>query len=277
MAGVVVLGMPHLCMVGLSETWLLKECGHRHWMLLAEAAGLEVPDFRDPAGNPVYAAFLSVSIREAAFETVREHDRLVFDSRFARISGSRFTSLHRLSVSGRPIGRVVMTSTFVGRVRPCDNHAIARIELPELDSVGSDAELAASAAETAALRSGRWLVHLGFERQKATVLHRFIVDPCPTQDFNGADFLYFASFQAFVDRAEWAFFRRRAPAPTTRSRDIIYRRNMNPGQRMTVTLLQFREPDPRTLAHWYRLEREVDGAVMADAFAIRGAPLSRAR
>src|ERR1700722_768337 len=76
MPDVVVLGMPHLCMIGLSETWLLKECGHRHWFLLAEAAGLAAPDFRDPAGDPIYAAFLSVAVRDAAFDTVREHERL---------------------------------------------------------------------------------------------------------------------------------------------------------------------------------------------------------
>ena len=54
MPDAVVLGMPHLCMTGLSETWLLKECGHRHWLLLAEAAGLAAPDFRDPAGDPIF-------------------------------------------------------------------------------------------------------------------------------------------------------------------------------------------------------------------------------
>src|SRR3984893_18149461 len=100
----VVLGMPHLCLGGISETWLLKECGHRHWFLLAGAAGLATPDFRDPAGDPIYAAFLSVSVRDAAFETVREHDRLVFASALTRISRTRFMSVHRLAVSGRPIG-----------------------------------------------------------------------------------------------------------------------------------------------------------------------------
>src|SRR5262249_53444288 len=74
----VTLGMPHLAMGGLSETWLLKECGHRHWSMLARAAGLAVPEFRDPAGDPIYAAFLAVTVRDAAFETAREHDRLAF-------------------------------------------------------------------------------------------------------------------------------------------------------------------------------------------------------
>src|ERR1700689_2562668 len=90
----IVLGMPHLCMTGLSETWLLKECGHRHWLLLAEAAGLAAPDFRDPDGAPIYAAFLSVSVRDGAFDRVAEHDRLVFSSRLARISRTRFMSVH---------------------------------------------------------------------------------------------------------------------------------------------------------------------------------------
>ena len=59
----------------------------------------------------------------------------------------------------------------------------------------------------AALRRDKWKAHLGFVRTDAPVLDRLVIDPCPAQDFNGADFLYFSSFQAFVDRAEWAFFR----------------------------------------------------------------------
>ena len=47
LSDVTVLGMPHLCLGGLSETWLLRECGHRHWFLLAQATGRTVPNFRD--------------------------------------------------------------------------------------------------------------------------------------------------------------------------------------------------------------------------------------
>ena len=264
----VVLGMPHLCMIGLSETWLLKECGHRHWFMLAEAAGLAIPDFRDPAGEPIYAAFLSVSVRHAAFDSAREHDRLVFASQLTRISRTRFMSVHRLVVSGRPIGEIAMTSTFIRRTRRGENHSIARIEVPALRWVEIDPESAACEAETAALRSSCWHAHLGFEQAKARVIKRFIIDPCPVQDFNGADFLYFASFLAFVDRAEWAFFRQRAPLPTTRHRDIIYRRNIDLGQRVVATLLQFRR-DAQFLEHWCRLQREQDGVTIAEIFTVR--------
>ena len=84
--------MPHLGLGGLSETWLLKECGHRHWFQLAAAAGLARPDFRDEAGEPIYAAFLAVSVRDAALDVVREHDELVFASQLVRISRTQFTS-----------------------------------------------------------------------------------------------------------------------------------------------------------------------------------------
>src|SRR6266571_179057 len=97
---VIVLGMPHLCLGGLSETWLLKECGHRHWLMLAQAAGRALPGFRDAAGDPVYAAFVAVSVRDGELDAAREHDELGFASRLTRISRTRFMSVHRLSVRG---------------------------------------------------------------------------------------------------------------------------------------------------------------------------------
>jgi probable biosynthetic protein (TIGR04099 family) len=269
-----VLGMPHLCTTGLSETWLLKECGHRHWFLLARAAGLPVPDFRDPRGEPIYAAFLAVSVRDAAFDSVREHDRLVFASQLARISRTQFMSLHQCTVADRSIAEIVLTSAFVRREHKGKNRSVARIEVPGLPAPRPDPRAVAYAAETATLRANRWHTHLGFARDKTTVIDRYMLDPCPAQDFNGADFLYFASFQAFVDRAEWTFFRPHAPFPVTRRRDIVYRGNIDPGERVVASLLQFRRDDA-SLAHWYRLERELDGAAIADIFTLRRVPTAR--
>jgi probable biosynthetic protein (TIGR04099 family) len=265
---VIVLGMPQLALAGLSETWLLKECGHRHWLLLAKAAGLAVPDFRDEHGEPIYAAFLAVSARDAAFDGAREHDELAVSSRLARSSGSQCTSIHHLRIGARTVGEVALTSSFVKRAPKGGNHSIARVKVPALHRFGPDPQAQSFAAESTALRSGRWIAHLGLERQRATVIDRFVIDPCPSQDFNGAEFLYFASFQAFVDRAEWAFFRPQAPLSTTHRRDIVYRGNVDPGERVVAILLAFRQNDTRLL-HWYRLERERDAKPIADVFTIR--------
>jgi probable biosynthetic protein (TIGR04099 family) len=264
----IVLGMPHLCLGGLSETWLLRECGHRHWFLLAHVTGRAVPDFRDEEGDPVYAAFIAVTVREARFDAAREHDMLEFRSRLTRISRTRFMSVHEIAVRGRVLGEVVMTSLFVKRMEVGRNRSIARVEVPGLPPVVSSREFADYEATVAALRRDSWTEHFGFTRAGAPVLERLVIDPCPAQDFNGADFLYFSSFQAFVDRAEWAFFRPLDPRATTRRRDIVYHGNIEPGDRVVVVLRGCR-CDAGGVDHWCRVERESDAMPIADVFTLR--------
>jgi probable biosynthetic protein (TIGR04099 family) len=264
----IVLGMPHLCLGGLSETWLLRECGHRHWFLLAQAAGRAVPDFRDEEGDPVYAAFIAVTVREGRFDAAREHDTLDFRSRLTRISRTRFMSVHEIAVRGDVLGEVVMTSLFVKRMEAGRNRSIARVEVPGLPPIVSSREFADYEQSVAALRRDSWTEHLGFVRADAPVLDRLLIDPCPAQDFNGADFLYFSSFQAFVDRAEWAFFRPLDPRTTTRRRDIVYHGNIEPGDRIAV-VLHGRRRDADGVDHWCRLERESDAMPIADVFTLR--------
>jgi len=265
---VTVLGMPHLCLGGLSETWLLKECGHRHWLLLAQATGRAVPDFCDAGGDPVYAAFVAVTVREARFDAAHEHDELGFDSQLTRISRTRFMSVHRLALRGRPVGEVVMTSVFVKRMQAGLNRSIARVEVCGVPPVAAAPEFAGYAAMVAALRRDHWAEHLGFTRAAAATLDRLVIDPCPAQDFNGADFLYFSSFQAFVDRAEWAFLRPLNPRATTRQRDIVYHGNIEPGERVAVVLRGVCRGEGM-LRHWYRVERDGDAAPLADVFTVR--------
>jgi probable biosynthetic protein (TIGR04099 family) len=264
----VLLGMPHLCLGGLSETWLLRECGHRHWMMLARATGRTVPDFRDAGGDPVYAAFVAVTVRDARLDAAREHDELIFDSRLARVSHTQFTSNHRLGVAGREIGEVVMTSVFVKRMEAGINRSMARVEVSGLPPVEQTPELAGHAATVAALRRGVWREHMGFARADAGALARLVIDPCPAQDFNGADFLYFSSFQTFVDRAEWAFLRPIDPRAATRQRDIVYHGNIEPGDRVAVVLRAQRRRDG-VICHWCAIEREADAAPLADVFTVR--------
>jgi probable biosynthetic protein (TIGR04099 family) len=109
--------------------------------------------------------------------------------------------------------------------------------------------------------------HSGFARANAAAVDRLVIDPCPAQDFNGADFLYFSSFQAFVDRAEWAFLRPN-PRATTRRRDIVYHGNIDPGDRVVVVLCGVRRCGSE-LGHWCRVERESDAAPLADVFTVR--------
>jgi probable biosynthetic protein (TIGR04099 family) len=261
------LGMPHLAYGGLSETWLLKELGHRHWLLLARGAGREVPDFRDADGATVYAAFIAVQVTDAALGAFREHDSLVLRSRLERISRTQFASRHELLRDGIPMGRVEMTSVFVKRKEKGKNRALARVGLPGFSAPAAKPGLAGTAALAATIRAGRFAQHFGFANADGESGTALTVRPCPSQDFNGADFLYFASFQAFVDRAEWEAME--APAGLfTVARDMVFHSNVEIGDAVRITVKAQRAEGDHLL-HWCVLTRAADGARLADIFTRR--------
>lgn len=267
----VLLGMPQLCLSGLSETWLLKELGHRHWLALARLAGRAVPDFRDVDGGPVYAAFRALSVAEADFARLGENDRLAIRSDIRRVSRTQCLSRHRLSCGGRPAGHVELLSAFVRRGPGGGNHNVARVALDGFPAP-SVPEASSLAARVAGLRAGRvspadrfGLVRPAEGPERTEVLE---IDPCPAQDFNGAGFLYFSSFVSFLDRAEWHFDSRRAPRAATRAREIHFHGNIDPGDRVVVRRIAARR-DADGLAHHCRLERAADGVLLADAFTRR--------
>jgi probable biosynthetic protein (TIGR04099 family) len=270
MAATIILGMPQLCLGGLSETWLLKDIGHRHWTLLAHATGQSLPDFADETGGAIHAAFNAVSLRQGDLQAARANEVLAIAGDLTRLSNTQFRSLHRVSTAGRLVAEVEVLSTFVRRLVPGVNRsaaAAAPVGLPPLVRRMAPAGFAAAAS---ALRGDRWTEHFGFRRAEAQpqAQARLVIDPCPSQDFNGVGFLYCANFQAFVDRAEWAFFRIGQPSPSTMRRDIIYRGNIEVGDRIVVSLMGVIRGG-RVLTHWCRLERNETGETLADIFTER--------
>lgn len=228
------IGMPHLALVGLSEKRLLEELGHVHWTMLARAAGRKVPDFRDERGAPVYAAFCALSIRDADFRSVRENDVLTVVSRTARVTRTQVASRHELSVEGRPVGEVELLSTFVHR-KGAGNHTVARFEIAGLPPCGEDALGRALAEAAARHRAGLTVCEAGAEAPS------FGFDPCPSTDFNGAGFLYFPSFLAFVDRAEWARDPVNARGASTLDRTVFFTGNLDPGETLLLAFPDWRE------------------------------------
>jgi len=262
----VKIGMPHLDLAGLSENWLLRECGHRHWFLLAAAAGRPFPDFRDAAGDQVYAVFRAVAVRGARFKEVLENDDLGFASTLSRISRTQFESRHTLTCRGQIVGEIDMISSFVKRTIAGVNRSVARVGLDTFPFAGEASS--STLAETAAgFWKDSWTEHRGFRRSEEGGHGELIVRPSPSLDFNGAGFLYFASFPSLVDRAEWETF---APQPSlaTASRQVFYFGNIEPGDDVVIRVNGLHRRDSG-LSHWCTLLRRCDGTKLADIFTDR--------
>ena len=266
-----ILGMPHLAHGGLSECWLLKECGDIHWQLLARHHDLPLPDFRDRDGNRLYAAFVGLRLLDARLHKVSEHNPLQIASSLSRTTRTRFVSSHAITSGRILVGRLEMASVFVRRLAPRDNYSVAR-SIPDCPDVenrhGKASDRMAADFPSRAVRSNdaSWEI-MGFRASDRAPSLRTTLAPCPYHDFNGADFLYFASFQALADRAEWAWEGHRGLL-TTRRREILYHGNVNVGDAVIAQRCALREHGA-ALAHWTELITARTGAKIADVFTLK--------
>jgi probable biosynthetic protein (TIGR04099 family) len=269
--------MPHLSIGGLSENWLLKECGHMHWLRLALRFGLDAPDFQDTSGRPVHAAFTALRLSDARLDQVSINARLDIRTSLRMLSKTEAVSTHVLMSEDVFIGRLELISVFVARARKLDNRSVARAH-PMLHCAhpdgtdaldGSDIGNALNGASHD-FRKGHWDVHWGFRRAEARELQSFSVRPCPLSDFNGAGFLYFANFQTFVDRAQWHWEAHSQTIRRTVLREIFYGGNINVGESLGIVLCGLdRETQSKTDTFentWCRIIRDADGRVLADVF-----------
>jgi hypothetical protein len=99
----ILLGMPQLTPFGLSETWLMKELGHRHWLMLASCMGMDDADFRTADGAETYAAICATSLTNAQLDRARPNQVLSIQSVLEPVSKTQVSSRHRLLVDGEAI------------------------------------------------------------------------------------------------------------------------------------------------------------------------------
>jgi probable biosynthetic protein (TIGR04099 family) len=265
----IIVGMPHLSLGGLSENWLLKECGHIHWQLLARYFQLGSPDFRDRFGNRLYAAFVAVELRNARLEMIRERDGLEVRSDIKRLSRSQFVSIHRVECEDAPCATVEMISVFLRRSEPKNNHSVMRASIPCDEYSDESPESHPLVKESRALRNNTFARDASiFRLGSPNPDHEFQFKPCPHGDFNGAQFLYFAAHQAIIDRAEWHWELSQRKIAQTSSRRLFYYGNVNVGETLEIRCCGFSKVDAGFI-HWCEINRQSDNMRIADAFTYR--------
>ena len=247
-------GMPQLCWYGLSENWLLKECGHQHWLAMADAAGQTQPEFEDEQGNKVYAAFTFIRVSGARLYWVQENARFSILTRHCPASRTQDYSHHTVMMDGKPVAEVEMLSVFVRRDVRADNRSVVRAAVSRESTVVASGSSAASVLA----ESARRLVQRAKDRRAAVMagsqalglsawgpnakpqrLPLVHFSPCPNSDFNGASLLYFSSFQSITDRAEWAHreaLQVNVLSPYVVKRELLFNGNVNLGDDIVVQM-----------------------------------------
>ena len=290
------LGMPHLDAGGLSENWLFRDAGDRHWEAIARSLGLPTDEIRSESGERIYPTVVAVRARyDVPLARVREND--LFEAAAEVVPCGRACAHGRVVAAiGGQQGRFVLEllTTFAARgaggalrmaaLEP----RLARRWIP----VGGEPTIATLAR---AARRGEPLddPFAGpVMAMQATPLAALAYEPSPYADYNGAGLLYFASYVTIADSAERQLVRRlgldryrradvgglrnpprafRADEPrdwalmtSTVRRDIFYYENLPLGAALTATLLAFEE-DSSGVTTRVRFSRAGDGGrPMAD-------------
>ncbi len=168
---------------------------------------------------------------------------------------------HELLLRGQCIAVVEMLSVFVRRAQTGNNRSIVRAVMAGADAATPSA---LAAAAEAFVQRGRALRCAGPRSPADAPSHASAFTPCPYNDFNGADLLYFSSFQSMVDRAEWDWMHNAHPAHL-RERELVFYGNLDIGDSIRSDL-RAAPACAGQFAHCSVLQRGSDGLRMAEIF-----------
>lgn len=222
------LGMPHLNGTGVSLTWLLKECAHRHWWSLSGWLGQRPGDLRDLTGARIMASVVAATVQGNG-EGFSEDDLARIDTEIAPRPASGWRGVFSLkSASGARM--VVELITSFARREGSSNTALAAAALP---------------AELRAARSGSGASRANVLRRNGRSLRAApwsTEDPChasveifgPTH-FNGVGLTYFANFSDMFERAEHASIPPLKPRLPVVAREIHYFGNIDEGDVLDIS------------------------------------------
>ena len=266
------IGMPHLDAGGLSENWLFRDAGDRHWQAIGQRLGVPTDQIRGQSAERLYPTVVAVRARyHAPLAVVNENDLFQASAEVvpcgrACAHGRVVASVGRLGTTGTRLSLELLT-TFAARAATGSR---LRMALPEPAlarrwvAVGDEPPIAVLAR---AARRGRPLADAFAGPVLALPerpLGQLALEPSPYADYNGAGLLYFASYITIADSAERQLVRRlglhrgRPASGRTRAvdwalatsavrRDVFYYDNLPLGDGLTATLMSFqaeRSGDP---------------------------------
>nr|WP_281437467.1 Pnap_2097 family protein [Rhizobium bangladeshense] len=250
----ILLGMPHLNPFGLSETWLMKELGHRHWLMLALEMDMDDAGFRTPDGREAYAAICATSLKHAHLELAKANDVLVVHSSMSQVSRTQHASIHHVSIGVGLIAVVEILSAFVARAKDGDNRSLTKMGLAASQAQPRFPNSLAAAA--AAFRRGQPDVTSDIGLEEFRTVKSTTIRPSIQEEFNGAGLLYFANFQALATRA----IEEVRPPSRLMRREVFFHGNIDPSEAIELTIRASRD-DSRWVVDFHRADRSRLGLV----------------
>lgn len=252
------IGMPHLAINGLSETWLFKEVGDHHWQLIMKALGTSSSKIADGNGERLYATFTRFKVSApASLRAFRENSEATLSGSISRYGAGVFIGRYRLEDVDGDAVEVTLMSSFAKRGEASSNKGLQKGQpaIPAGCEVPAEPTKPTFMQEYADVRRA--------ERPQGSFSCEYQINPY--HDFNGVGLLYFAAYPGIADTCELQFAGEGngwASRVSTVDRDIFYFGNSDLDETVRYEVLEA-DRDDEGIRVEALLSRITDGAPMA--------------
>ncbi len=255
----------------LSESWLLKYLGDKHWFLLSEGFNKKSSEFQDDNGNRLYATFVRINYSTSALNKFKENETIKFNSKIEGFGSNTFISIINGKSSDNEINATLLT-TFSIRVND-NNNEINKGNVDLIPNrIGQLSKTPIHLNDYRLLRKGlldEIPSDFGVFPNTDNVVFICEYDVNPYYDINGVGLLYFAAYPIVSDSCCLKYFKDyKKYSHQTIYRDIFYFANCNPTDKIIFQLnfIDQKENIIRTLSSLYR---QSDNKLLAKILTVK--------
>lgn len=275
----ITINMPQMAIGALSENWLFKELGSRHWDMICEGLGTRSFDLKDDLDNRLYATFIRIRIHcSVPLVHFGENEELAILGEISRYGHSLYQSNIRLMSPEKVITAELLTSFSVRN--DSDNNKLVKSQPAGVaNSVPESDTMPVFADEYRLVKKGVLDSLKHPEQEYAiedTCLFETVYQINAYYDLNGVGLLYFASYPAINDYCEAQFFNRELKAETrweqtyyTSLRDVLYFANCNLEDEVVYRMHSYEKLGDDRIKIAGSLWRRSDNVLMARIFSVK--------
>ncbi len=263
--------MPQMANSALSESWLLKYLGDKHWHLLSEGFDKKSSEFRDDNGNRLYATFVRIKYSTSNLANFQENETLQFKSTIEGFGSNTFICSILGESSTNEI-KAILTTTFTIRNNGNNNE----INKGNFDKISNKIFQASKTPES--LNDYRLLSKglldkiesdYGFFPNTEEVLFSCEYELNPFYEINGVGLLYFAAYPIISDSCFKRYLNdKESYSFQTIYRDVFYLANCNSNDKI-IFQLNYIDKKQNTIKTLTTLHRHSDNKLLAKILTVK--------
>lgn len=272
-----VVNMPQMAIEALSENWLFKEIGDKHWEMLCAGLNANSFDLTDSMGNRLYATFVRIRLNmSSSLADFTENQNVKMKGYISRFGESMYFSNINFGDGSTFVNADLMTTFSIRNAS--DNKRLTKSQPAPGQNTINALNANPSFGDEYRLIKKQVKTSISFENYNFDISEDILFEReyelSPYHDLNGVGLLYFAAYPIINDICEASHFNQKLEERWelnyfTSFKDILYYGNCNIDDSIIYRLHSYENIDDNHIKISSSLYRKSDNAVMAKIFSVK--------